>query len=297
MRLFLRLLNEVSNRITAEHFLGVEDLIEVLFQFLSTFLDVLRALIRDAEDLLLGKGRTIWGEGVQILDVALFERVVNIAEFAVSGLEGPFLMGVEISQTDVVDDDIFDEGITACWREVPVDADLHVNLLALPARLQFELLLRDEIFLDKVKTVKFLDGEQVVQVLDNSGSTLLRSFLRSKMDSSDLLVEPKSLRLGNSGRMRWSFNLETNFSNSSWRFLNSLYRNLLILERPVCSSITYRTYTILPLDSVSWLMILGFRFIINKEYGSNILSIQEGVKMIGWCCEEGCDLNRNMIRI
>lgn len=56
------------------------------------------------------------GEGVQVLDVALFEGVVHIAQLAVSGLEGPLLVGVEIAQSDVVDDDVFDEGV-AGWGE------------------------------------------------------------------------------------------------------------------------------------------------------------------------------------
>jgi hypothetical protein len=57
LSLLLGLFNEVSDGITAQHFLGVEDLIEVFFEFLTTFLDVFRALIGDTEDLLLGEWR------------------------------------------------------------------------------------------------------------------------------------------------------------------------------------------------------------------------------------------------
>lgn len=60
--------------------------------------------------------------------------------------------------------------------------------------------------------------------------TLLSYFLRSKTDSSDLLVLPKSFLPGNSGRMMCSLSLSTIFSSSSWMFLNSLYLSLVILE-------------------------------------------------------------------
>ncbi len=54
------------------------------------------------------------GTGVQILDVALLEGVVDVSQFAVARLECPLLVGVEVAQTDVVDDDVFDEGV-AGW--------------------------------------------------------------------------------------------------------------------------------------------------------------------------------------
>lgn len=60
LRLFFALLDEVSDGIALEHLLGVEYLIEVLLEFLPALLDVLRALVGDAEDLLLGEGRTKW---------------------------------------------------------------------------------------------------------------------------------------------------------------------------------------------------------------------------------------------
>lgn len=60
LRLFLALLDEVSDGIALEHLLGVEYLVEVLLEFLPTLLDVLGALVGDAEDLLLGEGRTKW---------------------------------------------------------------------------------------------------------------------------------------------------------------------------------------------------------------------------------------------
>lgn len=53
---------------------------------------------------------------LQILDVALLEGVVDVAEFAVPGLEGPLLVGVEIPEPHVVDDHVFYEGV-AGWRE------------------------------------------------------------------------------------------------------------------------------------------------------------------------------------
>lgn len=50
---------------------------------------------------------------LQILDVALLECIVDVAEFAVSGLEGPLLVGVEVSESYVVDDHVFYEGVAA----------------------------------------------------------------------------------------------------------------------------------------------------------------------------------------
>lgn len=51
---------------------------------------------------------------LQILDVALLEGVVDVAEFAVPGLEGPLLVGVEIPEPHVVDDHVFYEGVAGC---------------------------------------------------------------------------------------------------------------------------------------------------------------------------------------
>lgn len=51
---------------------------------------------------------------LQILDVALLEGVVDVAEFAVAGLEGPLLVGVEVPESHVVDDHVFYEGV-AGW--------------------------------------------------------------------------------------------------------------------------------------------------------------------------------------
>ena len=42
---------------------------------------------------------------------------MDISEFAVAGLEGPLLMGVEVAETDVVDDHIFDEGVAGWGKE------------------------------------------------------------------------------------------------------------------------------------------------------------------------------------
>jgi hypothetical protein len=61
--------------------------------------------------------------------------------------------------------------------------------------------------------VQFFDREQIVEVLYECGGTLLSYFFLSKMDSSDLLVDPNSFLLGNSGRMMCSLSLVTSFSN------------------------------------------------------------------------------------
>jgi hypothetical protein len=50
---------------------------------------------------------------VQILDFAIFQSIMNIAKFTITGLEGPLLMGVKISEADVVDDNIFNQCIAA----------------------------------------------------------------------------------------------------------------------------------------------------------------------------------------
>ncbi len=64
----------------------------------------------------------------------------------------------------------------------------------------------------------------------NINSTMFRSFFLSKIDYSDLLVEPKNFLPGNSGITMWSFSFETTFSISSCISLNSLYLSLEILD-------------------------------------------------------------------
>jgi hypothetical protein len=51
-------------------------------------------------------------DDIQILDAAFFECVMHVSQLAVSGLEGPFLVRVEVAQANVIDDHIFDEGVT-----------------------------------------------------------------------------------------------------------------------------------------------------------------------------------------
>ena len=58
--LFAGFLNKVADGVAAEHFLGVEDLVEVAFKFFSAALDVLGTVVGDAKDLLLGEGRSAW---------------------------------------------------------------------------------------------------------------------------------------------------------------------------------------------------------------------------------------------
>jgi hypothetical protein len=55
--LLLGLVDEVSDGVAAQNFLGVEDLIEVFFELFATFFDVFRTFVGDSEDLFLGKGR------------------------------------------------------------------------------------------------------------------------------------------------------------------------------------------------------------------------------------------------
>ena len=43
--------------------------------------------------------------------MAFFQRIMDIPQFAISGLESPLLVGIEVSQSDVVDDDVFYERI------------------------------------------------------------------------------------------------------------------------------------------------------------------------------------------
>ena len=57
--------------------------------------------------------------------------------------------------------------------------------------------------------MQFLNGEKVNEVLLYCMCTLLISFFLSKMDSSDLLVEPKNFLPGNSGRMICNLSLST----------------------------------------------------------------------------------------
>ena len=46
--------------------------------------------------------------GLQVFDLAFQQRFVNLPELAVPGLEGPLFVGVEVSESDVVDHDILD---------------------------------------------------------------------------------------------------------------------------------------------------------------------------------------------
>lgn len=55
--LLARLLDEVADGVAPQHLLRVEDLVEILFELLPSFLDVLRTVVGDPEDLLLGEGR------------------------------------------------------------------------------------------------------------------------------------------------------------------------------------------------------------------------------------------------
>jgi hypothetical protein len=50
---------------------------------------------------------------VQILNVALLERIMHIAQLAIAGLKCPLLMRVEIPQPHVVDNHVFNERVPA----------------------------------------------------------------------------------------------------------------------------------------------------------------------------------------
>lgn len=59
LRLLLRLLDEEPDGFAVQHFLHVEDLVEILLQLLPPHLDVFGAFVGDSEYLLLGEGRQI----------------------------------------------------------------------------------------------------------------------------------------------------------------------------------------------------------------------------------------------
>jgi hypothetical protein len=90
---------------------------------------------------------------------------MDVSKFAVTCFEGPFLMGIQVSKSDVVDDHILDEGVSELGVFVPIDADLHVDFLGIFLLLGLDLGLGDEIFLQEVEAVEFLDGEEVGEVL------------------------------------------------------------------------------------------------------------------------------------
>ena len=126
---------------------------------------------------------------LQISNIAFLKGFVDLVQLTISTLKGPFLMGVEVSQTDIIDDHILDQRVT-------IDADLDINLFRFSVLLFLVLFRRHEVLLDQIQSVQFVVQQQVVYVLDPKQGTVLRSFFLSKIDCSDLLVEPNNLRLG-----------------------------------------------------------------------------------------------------
>ena len=136
------------------------------------------------------------------------------SKLTVTGFECPLLMRIKISQSDIVMNCVIHQSVS-------VNADLDIHLLV---RFLYNICLTWNIILfHDIQCSQFFHGQQVVNILSNQQQhTLVRSFFRSRMASSDLLVEPNTFLFGNSGSVRWSFNFEMRCSNSSWISLNSL---------------------------------------------------------------------------
>jgi hypothetical protein len=138
---------------------------------------------------------------------------VDIPQLAVSGLEGPLLMGVKIPQSDVIDDHIFNQSIPRCifwYRSMQICMLISgfyfcnsISIFSLGMK-YFFIISRQWSFSIESKSFRYWN----IQFY-----TLLSSFLRSKIDSSDLLVDPKNFLLGNSGRIMCNLSLVTNFSS------------------------------------------------------------------------------------
>lgn len=80
-------------------------------------------------------------------------------------------MGVQVSQSYVVDYSIVDKGI-------PVDANLHIHLSIFSFVVDIGHV-GDVIFFNHIQGVQFFNHEQIIQILDKSMVTLVKSFFLS----------------------------------------------------------------------------------------------------------------------
>lgn len=94
--------------------------------------------------------------------------------------------------------------------------------------------------LEYVQNIEFFDLNELCQVLSIFGSTSFNSFFLSRIVSSDLLVVPNNLLLGNSGRSTDNCNFVTIYSIWEWMSLSCEYRYLTILNREVAVSVIQR---------------------------------------------------------
>jgi hypothetical protein len=62
-------------------------------------------------------------------------------------------------------------------REVPIDAYLHIDFLHIFLLLRLYLHVGNEVFLDDVQAVEFLDGEEVSQILNSEDEYDVELFL------------------------------------------------------------------------------------------------------------------------
>ena len=114
------------------------------------------------------------------------------SELTVSRFECPLFMRIEISEPNIVMHSIIDESIS-------IDTNLNIDFLI---GTFISLCVGHIILLHDFKSPEFFDSQQIIDILGKEPVTLVRSFLRSKIASSDLFVEPKTFRPGNSGRVR-----------------------------------------------------------------------------------------------
>jgi hypothetical protein len=77
---------------------------------------------------------------------------MHIPQLAVSSLESPLLMRVQISNSHVVDNNIF-------YQCIPIDADLHVNLLVLRQCLNCLAFIWNIIFFHDIQAVQFFNRQ------------------------------------------------------------------------------------------------------------------------------------------
>lgn len=79
-------------------------------------------------------------------------------------------MGIEVSESNIVDDSIINKGVS-------IYTNLHIQFYALRPVHRFDIV-RNVVFFYHVQSRQLLNGQQIVQVLHKMGVTLVRSFFR-----------------------------------------------------------------------------------------------------------------------
>lgn len=152
------LVYKVFDCVAVEDLPHTEDFIKIFFEFLSSFFDVFRALVRDTEDFLFGENRS-----------KLKQFFTDFLFCFPQGHHGHFWVHCILFWRSIPRD---------CWDlwagrnklrhllqeyiwvtiTVPIDADLHVYFVRLFWADDFLFFVRDEIFLHHIEAVYFFNS-------------------------------------------------------------------------------------------------------------------------------------------